>query len=96
MATRAIFAGNLVRQPAYAGVEHRRIGDLANSDFAMERAFWVGVYPGLDDAMINHMIVVLQEFAAEVKSRPRRHIPSPHFYGGAKAVRRTPAQDDTI
>jgi CDP-6-deoxy-D-xylo-4-hexulose-3-dehydrase len=96
VATRAIFAGNLVRQPAYAGVEHRRIGDLANSDFAMERAFWVGVYPGLDDAMINHMIAVLQEFAAEVKSRPRRHIPSPHFYGGAKAVCRTPDQDDTI
>lgn len=54
--TRQIFAGNLLRQPAYQGVPHRKIGDLANSDFVMERAFWVGVYPGLTDAMIDAIV----------------------------------------
>ena len=51
--TRLLFAGNLVRQPAYAGVAHRRIGDLANADRVMQRTFWVGVYPGLTRPMLD-------------------------------------------
>jgi CDP-6-deoxy-D-xylo-4-hexulose-3-dehydrase len=84
VATRAIFAGNLVRQPAYADVAHRRIGDLANSDFAMNHAFWVGVYPGLGDEAIDYVAGVLEEFVGEVA---RRQIPAPHFSGVAKASR---------
>jgi CDP-6-deoxy-D-xylo-4-hexulose-3-dehydrase len=59
ISTRHVFAGNLVRQPAYLEVNHRRIGDLANSDFVMNQAFWVGVYPGLSNAMINYVLDVL-------------------------------------
>ena len=63
--TRLMFAGNLLRQPAYAGVKHRAVGDLPNSDFVMNQVFWVGVYPGLSGAMLEYMIEVLHK-AVEV------------------------------
>jgi CDP-6-deoxy-D-xylo-4-hexulose-3-dehydrase len=61
--TRLLFAGNLVRQPAYAGIECRVIGDLKNSDFVMRNVLWVGVYPGLTKSMLNHMAEVIGEVA---------------------------------
>ncbi len=56
ISTRLLFGGNLVRQPAYRDVKHRRIGDLKNADFVMERVFWIGVYPGLTGEQIQFMI----------------------------------------
>ena len=56
VATRLLFGGNLVRQPAYLHVPKRVAGDLTNTDFVMDRVFWLGVYPGLTGAMINHML----------------------------------------
>jgi CDP-6-deoxy-D-xylo-4-hexulose-3-dehydrase len=86
IATRLIFAGNLTRQPAYAGVQYRQVGALANSDFVMNQAFWIGVYPGLDAAMIDHVIGVLDEFARDPSVRGRvAHIPPPHFRSRATA-----------
>lgn len=67
--TRQIFAGNLLRQPAYSGVAHRKIGDLAASDFVMNQAFWVGVYPGLSDTMIDYMINVFHECVTKLKAK---------------------------
>jgi CDP-6-deoxy-D-xylo-4-hexulose-3-dehydrase len=60
IATRQLFGANLSRQPAYAGLPHRRVGDLANSDYVMENVFWVGVYPGLTDAQSDYMVESLR------------------------------------
>ena len=54
VATRQLFAGNLVRQPAFEGAAHRVPRPLVTSDFVMDRTFWIGVYPGLSDAAIDH------------------------------------------
>jgi CDP-4-dehydro-6-deoxyglucose reductase, E1 len=56
VATRLIFAGNLVRQPAYRDLTYRAVGPLENSDFVMKQAFWIGVYPGLSSEALNYTI----------------------------------------
>jgi len=51
--TRALFAGNLIRHPCFSGlrenVDYRIVGPLAQTDRIMERSFWVGVYPGMNE-----------------------------------------------
>jgi CDP-4-dehydro-6-deoxyglucose reductase, E1 len=61
VATRLLFGGNLLRQPAYAGRSHRQVGPLERSDFVMDRVFWLGVYPGLTDVTIGYMLDVVHE-----------------------------------
>jgi len=56
--TRMLFAGNIVRQPCFdalrsAGTGYRVASSLAATDRLMDDAFWVGVYPGLTDEMID-------------------------------------------
>jgi CDP-6-deoxy-D-xylo-4-hexulose-3-dehydrase len=60
--TRLLFGGNLLRQPAYQGVEHRQVGPLAQSDFVMNHAFWLGVYPGLTTTMLDFVIDSVHAF----------------------------------
>ena len=60
--TRLLFAGNLLKQPAYRNIEHRVIGDLKNSDLVMTNTFWLGVYPGLTDEMLNYVSDVVHDF----------------------------------
>lgn len=52
--TRMIFAGNILRQPAYQNIEYRAVSDLANSDTVMNRSFWIGTYPGLTKDMLDY------------------------------------------
>jgi len=59
IATRMLFGGNLVRQPAYRDVEYRVAGTLACSDFVMNQAFWIGVYPGLTRDALSYVVDVL-------------------------------------
>jgi CDP-6-deoxy-D-xylo-4-hexulose-3-dehydrase len=69
--TRLLFAGNLVRQPAYAGVTSRSIGDLTNADTIMNDVFWVGTFPGLGDDEIDFVaraIIECGERAATTRS----------------------------
>ncbi|MET9558362.1 lipopolysaccharide biosynthesis protein RfbH [Streptomyces sp. NPDC006645] len=60
--TRRLFAGNLTRHPAYLNQPHRVVGDLTNSDVVTEHTFWVGVYPGLTDEMLDYVIASVKEF----------------------------------
>lgn len=60
--TRLLFGGNLCRQPAYLNTQYRVEGDLENTDMLMERLFWIGVYPGLSEDMIDYMISTITEF----------------------------------
>ncbi|MGW6582573.1 lipopolysaccharide biosynthesis protein RfbH [Streptomyces globisporus] len=60
--TRRLFAGNLTRHPAYIDRPHRVVGTLANSDVIAEHTFWVGVYPGLTDEMLDYVVASVREF----------------------------------
>ena len=57
--TRLLFSGNLIRHPAFdriRGTEQYRIaGGLENTDFIMNNSFWIGVYPGMTDEMLDYM-----------------------------------------
>lgn len=59
--TRLVFAGNLLRQPAYKNVDCRIVGNLEHTDTVMNRAFWIGVYPGLNTAKLDYMLENLEK-----------------------------------
>lgn len=67
--TRLVFAGNLTRQPAYANVKYRRIGELKNTDRVMNDAFWVGVYPGLTEEMLAYVAQTIFDFCRAGSNR---------------------------
>ena len=69
IATRQLFGGNLLRQPAYRDVPHRVVGELPNSDLVMQGTFWLGVYPGITDTMVDYVVDCLRSFCASAASR---------------------------
>lgn len=56
IATRMLFAGNILRQPGYENIPHSVVGTLTNTNWATERAFWVGVWPGLTTSMLDYVV----------------------------------------
>ena len=67
--TRLLFSGNLIKHPCFDQIReteaYRIIGDLANTDFVMNNSFWVGVYPGMTDEMVDYMAKVILEAVNE-------------------------------
>lgn len=60
--TRQLFAGNMVRQPAFKDINYRVSGTLENTDYIMNNTFFIGVYPGIDDEKIAYIIKVFDQF----------------------------------
>ena len=70
--TRNLFAGNLIKHPAFdemrkSGEGYRVVGELKMTDFVMNNGFWIGVYPGMTDEMIDWMITSIKEFCKNHK-----------------------------
>ena len=67
--TRLLFSGNLIKHPCFDQIRgtdaYRVAGELTNTDFIMNNTFWVGVYPGMTDEMIDYMAQVILEAVKE-------------------------------
>ncbi|MFC9745662.1 lipopolysaccharide biosynthesis protein RfbH [Streptomyces niveus] len=60
--TRRLFGGNITRHPAYQDVRYRIVGELSNCDIVTEDTFWIGVYPGLSNEMLDYVVESITEF----------------------------------
>ncbi|RCV66173.1 CDP-6-deoxy-D-xylo-4-hexulose-3-dehydrase [Methanophagales archaeon] len=56
IATRMLFAGNIIRHPSFENVKYRVYGDLTNTDRIMNDTFWIGVYPGLSEKILKYIL----------------------------------------
>lgn len=64
--TRMLFSGNIIKHPCFDEMRiskegYRVVGDLTNTDLVMNKSFWVGVYPGMNDKMIDYMAKIIKE-----------------------------------
>ena len=64
--SRLLFAGNLTRQPAFAGVDYRVSGDLHVTDKIMNDSFWIGCWPGIDSPRIAYILDVFERMIKEL------------------------------
>jgi len=62
IATRMLFGGNLIKQPAFKNVNYGIYGKLENTDLVMNNLFWIGVYPGIDLDRVNYIISTFNNF----------------------------------
>jgi CDP-6-deoxy-D-xylo-4-hexulose-3-dehydrase len=67
--TRMVFAGNITRQPMMAGVKHRVAGGLKNTDKVMMNTFWLGVYPGITNEMMEYIKRAMEKFGGLAVSK---------------------------
>lgn len=63
--TRSLFAGNLLKHPAYLDIKYRVVGDLKNSNLIMENGFWIGVYPGNTPEKLQYVVSKFGELLAK-------------------------------
>lgn len=63
---RLMFAGNILRHPAYQNIKHRKVGKLENSDKIMRDTFFIGVWPGLTEKMTDYVIDTFKKFIDKV------------------------------
>jgi CDP-6-deoxy-D-xylo-4-hexulose-3-dehydrase len=66
IATRMLFGGNLLKQPAYSDLNYRALDALVNTDSVMNNLFWVGVYPGLTKEMADYVEPCFKEFISNI------------------------------
>ncbi len=63
--TRRLFAGNILRHPCFENLEenkdYRIVGSMENTDFTMNHAFWVGVYPGMTKDKLDYIVKVIKK-----------------------------------
>ena len=62
IATRMLFGGNLLKQPAYKNIRCKVFGSLENTNLVMNNLFWIGVYPGLTHEMLKYITKIIGEF----------------------------------
>ncbi len=60
--SRLLFGGNLLKQPAYSNIEHRVVGNLENTNNIMKNTFWIGVFPGLSNQMLDFVVEQIRDF----------------------------------
>ncbi len=60
--TRPLFAGNLTKQPYFENVKYKIVEDLTNTDLIMNNTFWIGVFPGLTNEMLDYVIEQFETF----------------------------------
>ena len=65
--TRLLFGGNLTRQPYFQGRHYRIAGDLTNTDRIMHDTFWIGLYPGLNEEMLDYTFTQIQAGLLQAK-----------------------------
>ena len=63
--TRLLFAGNLLKQPAYEKIDHRIVGDLKNSNKVMKYIFWIGLFPGIGKKEIDFIHDIFEKYFSE-------------------------------
>ncbi|MEM9542296.1 MAG: lipopolysaccharide biosynthesis protein RfbH [Cyanobacteria bacterium P01_E01_bin.42] len=61
--TRLLFGGNVLKQPAYQNIQYRIVSDLRESDRVMKNTFWIGVYPGITETMIDYIQTVFEKIS---------------------------------
>ena len=62
--TRPIFAGNMTKQPYFQNLKYRKNEELKNTDLVMNNSFWIGVYPGLDEKMLEYVVKTIEKFVS--------------------------------
>ena len=62
---RLLFSGNIIRQPYFKNLNYRIFSELTNTDVIMNHSFWLGVYPGINEKMLDFIIAKISVFLSK-------------------------------